>query len=65
MYLYTWTISKGIHQICEDPGCSLEDLPDMIDNRDGGESASENSVRLDNDDDDDVQDLHYQKRCNI
>ena len=65
----TWTSSHGraktgrpartyIQHLCADTGCSPEDRPETMDDREGGESGSEISVLMaphdDDDDDDDI-----------
>ena len=47
--------SKDLHQLCVDTGCSLEDLPEAMDDGDGLQKSGNSvlSARLDDDDDDD------------
>ena len=52
-----------IHELCADSGCSLEDLPGVMDDRNGlGERKPGKSVLLarldDDDDDDDIRHVH-------
>ena len=44
-----------LHRLCENTGCSREDLPGAIDDRDGWRERGKSvvSARLDDDDDDD------------
>ena len=42
-----------LHQLCVDTRCNLENLPVIIDDRDGEREKSVLSVQLDDDDDDD------------